>query len=43
MEELSEEDQHRIREEMKRELEEVEATMMREKLVYYQKTQGGVV
>jgi hypothetical protein len=41
--ELAEEDQRRIREEMRRELEEVEAMKMREKLACYQKTRGGVV
>jgi hypothetical protein len=42
---LAEEDQRqrRIWEEMKKELEEVEATKMREKLDCYQKIRGGVV
>jgi hypothetical protein len=40
---LTEEDQRCIREEMRRELEEVEATKMREKLACYQKMRGGVV
>jgi hypothetical protein len=40
---LTEEDQRCIREEMRRELEEVEATKMREKLACYQKMGGGVV
>jgi hypothetical protein len=40
---LTEEVQHRIQEEMKKELEEVEATKMREKLAWYQKIMGGVM
>jgi hypothetical protein len=40
---LTEEDQRCIREEMRRELEEVEAMKMREKLACYQKMRGGVV
>jgi hypothetical protein len=40
---LTEEDQHHIKEEMRREMEEVEAQKMQEKLACYQKTRGGVV
>jgi hypothetical protein len=40
---LSEEDQCQIKEEMRGELEVVEATKMKEKLACYQKTRGGVV
>jgi hypothetical protein len=40
---LAEEDQRRIWEEMRREMEEVEAAKMHEKLACYQKTKGGVV
>jgi hypothetical protein len=39
---LAEADQHRIMEEMKKELEEVEAARLREKLACYQKTRNGV-
>jgi hypothetical protein len=42
-EDLSEEDHHRIKEEMQRELDEVEVAKMKEKLACYQKTRGGVV
>jgi hypothetical protein len=41
--ELAEEDQRRIEEEMLHEMEEIEATRMKEKLMCYQKTRGGVV
>jgi hypothetical protein len=40
---LVEEDQCKIKEEMRREMEEIEATRMRERLACYQKTRGGVV
>jgi hypothetical protein len=40
---LPDEDQHRIKEEMRREMEEVEATKMCDKLACYQRTRGGVV
>jgi hypothetical protein len=40
---LSKEDQCQIKEEMRGELEVVEATKMKEKLACYQKTKGGVV
>jgi hypothetical protein len=40
---LAEEDQRWIKEEMKRELEEVEARKMQEKLVCYQKTRSNIV
>jgi phage gp16-like protein len=40
---LAEEDQRRIKEEMRRELEEVEAAKMGEKLACYQKTRSVVV
>jgi hypothetical protein len=41
--ELAEEDQHRIKDEMHHEMEEIEATKMKKKLMCYQKTRGGVV
>jgi hypothetical protein len=40
---LAEADQRRIKEEMKKELEKVEAARLREKLAGYQKTRNGVV
>jgi hypothetical protein len=40
---LGEADQCRIREEMREELNEIEAIKMQEKLACYQKTRGGVV
>jgi hypothetical protein len=36
-----EEDSRRIKEEMRREMEEIEANMMKEKLSCYQKIRGG--
>jgi TRAP-type C4-dicarboxylate transport system substrate-binding protein len=42
-EDLSKEDQRRIKEEMRRELEEVEAAKKKENLACYQKMRGGVV
>jgi predicted GTPase len=40
---LPEEEQHRVKEEMKKELEELEAIRMHERLACYQKTWSGVV
>jgi hypothetical protein len=42
-EDMSKEDQRRIKEEMRRELEEVEAAKKKEKLACYQKMRGGVL
>jgi hypothetical protein len=40
---LAEADQRRIKEEMRKELEEIEVARLREKLACYQKTRNGVV
>jgi hypothetical protein len=40
---LAEADQRRIKEEMRKELEEIEVARLREKLAWYQKTRNGVV
>jgi hypothetical protein len=42
-EDLPEEDQRQIKEEMRRKMEEVEATKLRNKLACYQRTRGGII